>query len=143
MPTLTQEEKAMKVMWGKDDKKREAKIKLSINKPDSIDEFLSEAGDNDKALAAIHDWYELKAKQRVRGKLSGYKQGEPKETVIPELLQVAQASPFVSLRPQSEARRVKNALSEINGLVNAGGEVTSDMIKAIIAKARLEEEESE
>lgn len=140
MPQVTQLEKAMKVVWGKDDKKREAKVRLSLNLPESIDEFLTEAGDNDKALAAIHDYYEMKARQRVRGKLVTYKNGEAKEQVLPELLQVAQASPFVSLRPVSEARRVKSALGEIGRIADAGGEITPEMIKAIIAKARIEEE---
>lgn len=141
MPTLTQLENAMKVVWGKDDKRRETKVKLSVNLPDSIDEFLSEAGDNDKALAAIHDWYNLKAKQRVRGKLTTYKNGESKEVVAPELLQLAQASPFVSLRPQSEARRVRSALNEIDRIAERGEALTPEMVKAIIAKARLEEDE--
>jgi hypothetical protein len=69
-----------------------------------------------------------------------YKNGESKEKVIPELLQLAQASPFVSLRPQSEARRVRNALLDIGRIADSGGNITPDMIKAIIAKARLEEE---
>lgn len=130
-----QNDKALKITWGKDANKREGKYKPTFQLPESIDEFLQEAGTPEKALDLVHDAYKSKAKGRIQGKLSTFSNGEDIGVVVAALNEVVKVSPFINLRGTSEATLVKNALTEIVAQA-AGGEITLDMIQDILKRTR-------
>lgn len=134
-----QAEKALKAKWGKDADKQEIKIKPTFELFESLDEYVEKAGSADKALDFINDAVKTKAKQRITGKLSTYKNKETPEVVTKELLEVALVSPFVNLRGSSEATLVKNALSQILESAQGGQALTLEDIKAILDRTRATE----